>query len=372
MNLRRLLALVRKEYFQIIRDPSSILIAVVLPVLLIFIFAYAVSMDVNEIRIGVVLEDSSPEAQSLARSFMNTKYFSVSTAHDRRVFERDLMAGHLRGVVVIPQNFAKLLNTDTKGAPLQVITDGSEPNTANFVENYSKGVWQIWLAQRHDTEGINLMVPLRMETRIWYNPEIESRNFLLPGALALIMTLIGTLLTALVISREWERGTMEALLSTSITRGELILGKLIPYFALGMLSLFLSFLSIVFLFSVPFRGSAFLFFGVGAVFLLTALGLGLLISTTARNQFVACQLAFLLAFMPSLMLSGFIFEINSMPAAIRLLCHVIPAKYFISCLQSLFLVGTIPAILLPNVLLMLLMSLVFFILTYRKTRKKIE
>ena len=372
MNPRRLNSLVRKEYFQIIRDPSSLLIAVVLPILLIFIFAYAVSMDVNEIRIGLVLEDSSPEAQSLARSFMNTNYFSVSTARDRRAFERALMAGEIRGIVVIPQHFAKLLNGGAGSAPLQVLTDGSEPNTANFVENYSKGVWQIWLAQRRYTAGVDGAMPLQIETRIWYNPEIESRNFLLPGALALIMTLIGTLLTALVISREWERGTMEALLSTSITRGELILGKLIPYFLLGMLSLFLSFLSIVFLFSVPFRGSVVLFFGTGAVFLLTALGLGLLISTTARNQFVACQLAFLLAFMPSLMLSGFIFEINSMPAAIRVLCHVIPAKYFISCLQSLFLVGTIPAIILPNVLLMLVVSLVFFVLTFHKTRKKIE
>lgn len=372
MNLRRLNALVRKEYYQIIRDPSSILIAVVLPVLLIFIFAYAVSMDINDLRIGLVLEDSSPEAQSLARSFMNTKYFTVAAARDRREFERDLMAGHIRGLVVIPQNFTKLLNADSETAPIQVITDGSEPNTANFVENYSKGVWQIWLEQRRYTAGTSFTMPLQVDTRIWYNPEIESRDFLLPGALALIMTLIGTLLTALVISREWERGTMEALLSTSITRGELILGKLIPYFVLGMLSLFLSFLSIVFLFSVPFHGSLIVFFGVGAVFLLTALGLGLFISTAARNQFVACQLAFLTAFMPSLMLSGFIFEISSMPAALRWLCQVIPAKYFISCLQSLFLVGTIPAIIIPNVLLMLLVSLVFFALTFHKTRKKIE
>ena len=230
--------------------------AAVLPLLLIFIFAFAVSLDVNELAVGISVEDDSPEAASFVEAFTSSRYFKVRSARDRRELVPALTAGDIRGIVVIPGDFASRLgNAAGPAAPVQIITDGSEPNTANFVQNYARGAWQVWLRQRALDGGRAAPAPVTVVDRVWYNPELESRNFLLPGALALIMTLIGTLLTALVVAREWERGTMEALLSTSITRGALILGKLLPYFLLGMLSLFLSVSAMVLLFHVPLRGS---------------------------------------------------------------------------------------------------------------------
>lgn len=372
MKLRRLNALMRKEALQIVRDPSSILIAVVLPLLLIFIFAFAVSLDVNELRIGLAVEDGSPEAAGLVEAFTSSRYFQVTLARDRRALEPALAAGTIRGILVIPADFTTQLRTPGGVAPVQIITDGSEPNTANFVKNYAQGAWEVWLRQRGLDDGSPLSSPVSVTARVWYNPELESRYFLLPGALALIMTLIGTLLTALVVAREWERGTMEALLSTPITRGELILGKLLPYFLLGMLSLSLSVAAMVLLFHVPLRGSFPVLAGTGAAFLLVALGMGMLISAGAKNQFVACQVAFLVAFMPGMMLSGFVFEINSMPAPIRLATNVVPAKYFVSCLHSLFLVGDVWRVLLPNLLFLGVVGLILFGLVAAVVRKRID
>ena len=373
MNIRRLNALMPKEALQMIRDPRSILIAAVLPLLLIFIFAFAVSLDVNELAVGIAVEDGSPEAASFVEAFTSSRYFKVRSARDRRELVPALTAGDIRGIVVIPGDFASRLgNAAGPAAPVQIITDGSEPNTANFVQNYARGAWQVWLRQRALDGGRAAPAPVTVVDRVWYNPELESRNFLLPGALALIMTLIGTLLTALVVAREWERGTMEALLSTSITRGELILGKLLPYFLLGMLSLFLSVSAMVLLFHVPLRGSFLVLAGAGAVFLFTALGLGMLISAAARNQFVACQIAFLTAFMPGMMLSGFVFEISSMPLPIRIATNFIPAKYFVSCLHSLFLVGDVWPVLLPNLLFLGAVSVILFGIVIVMVRKRID
>lgn len=371
MKFSRFAALFSKECRQIVRDPSSILIAFVLPIILIIIFTYAVSLDMNHLKIAMILEDDSAPARSLAGAFLANSHFESRVSADRRAFERDLVAGHIRGIVIIPRRFGeKLRQGEIK--PLEVITDGSEPNTANFVQNYAQGVWAVWFGQHQALTGGTLTPTPDSETRIWYNPELESRHFLLPGALALIMTLIGTLLTALVISREWERGTMEALLSTAVTRGELLLGKLVPYFLLGMLSLTLSVAAIILVFHVPFRGSFLLLGASGAVFLFSALGLGLFISTVAKNQFVACQIAFLAAFMPSLMLSGFIFEISSMPAWIQYICNIIPAKYFITCLHSLFLVGNVPALLIPNMAYMAAVGALLLGLTFLLTRPNLE
>ncbi|MBS1371810.1 MAG: ABC transporter permease [Lentisphaeria bacterium] len=362
----------RKETLQIVRDPSSILIAVVLPLLLIFIFAFAVSLDVNKLAVGIAVEDDSPEAASLVEAFTSSRYFGVRATTDRRGLIPLLAAGEIRGIIVIPGDFATRLDTPETIAPVQIITDGSEPNTANFVRNYAQGAWNVWLNQRMRDKGITSSMPVTVLDRVWYNPQLESRFFLLPGALALIMTLIGTLLTALVVAREWERGTMEALLSTSLTRSELIIGKLLPYFGLGMLSLFLSVAAMVLLFGVPLRGSFPVLAGTGAVFLFTALGLGMLISVTARNQFVACQVAFLAAFMPGMMLSGFVFEISSMPLPIRIATNFIPAKYFVSCLHSLFLVGNVWPILLPNLLFLGIVSVAFFGIIAFKVKKRID
>ena len=378
--MRRLMALTRKESLQILRDPSSILIAFVLPLLLLFIFGYGVNLDSNRIRIGLVLEDGSPDTASLATAFSNSRFFTVSTGQDRRVFEPELVAGRLRGIVVIPRGFSAGLiggssgrAGDNSGAmPVQVITDGSEPNIAFFVQNYAKGVIQVWGEHRNEDSGMRSEPLIDVEPRFWYNEELKSRNFLLPGSIAVTMTLIGTLLTALVIAREWERGTMEALMATPVTIIEILLGKLIPYFLLALGSMTVCWLAATLWFDVPFRGSFAALLVITSVFLLTALGQGLLISSLSKNQFLAAQIALMSAFLPALMLSGFVFEIASMEAPVRGFSYLVAARYFVSCLQTLFLTGNIWPMFLFSIGAMLLISAVFFIITARKTVKRLD
>lgn len=373
---RRILALVRKETFQILRDPSSYLMAGVLPLLLLVIFAYGVSLDLRHIAVGMVVEEPSPEADSLAASFRNSRFFEVRLARHRTEVQDDLTSGRLKGIIVLAADFADRLGRgDT--APVQILVDGSDPNTAGLVENYAQGVWLNWLQQ----EGIaasSLAVrsaagPLVVaEPRIWFNPDANSRNFLIPGSVAIIMTLIGTLLTALVVAREWERGTMEALMATPIGRLEFLLGKLIPYFVLGMLAMGLSVAAAVVVFDVPFRGSLGALLLVSAVFLADMLPLGLLISTVTRDQFVASQIALLSGFLPAFWLSGFIFEIDSMPLPIRLLTRVLPARYFVSSLQTLFLAGDVGSVLVPDLLALTILAVVLMAALVRVTRLRLE
>ncbi len=369
---RRLTALIRKEGFQIIRDPSSILICLVLPLILLFLYGYGVSLDLNHLRIGLVLQDTTPAAQSFAESITNSRYFDVTIARHERDLQRDLVKGSIRGIVVVPSYFSAFLERPDTRAPIQVIADGSEPNTANFVQNYVMGAYGKWLTQEHIKSGGATPPGIDIQTRYWYNEELESRFFLIPGSLAIIMTLIGTLLTALVIAREWERGTMESLMSTPVTIVEIILSKLISYFALGMGSMAMCVILSVTLYGVPFRGSILLLAFVSAIFLICALSMGLLISTLSKNQIVASQVAIVIGFLPAYILSGFIFEISSMPFFIRGLTYILPARYFVQCLQTLFLVGNVWKLILINLLPMIGMGLVLFFYTARKTVKRLE
>jgi ABC-2 type transport system permease protein len=368
---RRLWALIRKESLQIVRDPSAILIAFVLPVILLFLFAYAVSLDIRQVPIGVVMESDDAAAQSLAAAFAGSRYFEVQPARDRRGVEAALVADRLRGFVVIPQDFADRLAQ--RQMPLvQVITDGAQPNTASFVASYAQGVIAGWLEARDPAAAARAASGVELEPRFWFNPELETRRALVPGAIAIVMTMIGTLLTALVVAREWERGTMEAMLSTPTSVGELLAGKLLPYFALGLAATVVCALLALFVFDVPLHGSWFALLALSAAFLVPALGQGLLISTLARNQFVASQVALLSGFLPAFLLSGFIFEIASMPAPIRLLTWIVPARYFVSALQTVFLAGDVWALLLPNALAMLAIGAVFYGIARFKTRRSLE
>lgn len=371
-RLRRIKALMIKEFHQIVRDPSSILISLVLPLILLFIYGFGVSLDINHLNIGIVLEQDTPDSQSFAKAFIDSRFFNTKVVRHRQELSIPIIKGEIRGFVVIPSYFSAFQRMPAQIAPIQVIADGSEPNTASFVQNYVLGAWSNWLqvqAVSHDLKGLSLIQP---QTRFWYNEELESRNFLIPGSLAIIMTLIGTLLTALVVSREWERGTMEALMSTRVGIYELIIGKTVPYFLLGMASMTLCVIVAVFFYDVPFRGSWLMLGLVSAVFLWTALGLGLLISSAARNQFVAAQAALVAAFLPGFILSGFIFEITSMPWIIQMITYIIPARYFVTNLQTLFLVGNVWELLLPNLAAMLLIGLILLFLTARKTVKRLD
>ncbi len=371
-SLRRIRALIVKEGLQIIRDPSTLLISVVLPFFLMFLYGYGVSLDLDHLRIGLVLEDNSPEAHDFAYSMYNSPFFDVKTARETRSLLPDIEKGAIRGLVVVPSYFTQFLHRSSTIAPIQVIADGSEPNTANFVQNYVRGAFQSWQQQRIINGRMQNPPLATVLPRFWYNESLESRNFLLPGSLAIIMTLIGTLLTALVVAREWERGTMEALISTTITRFELIIGKLTPYFFLGLLSMALCVVVTIFVFDVPFRGSVVLLGLVSSAFLFCALALGFMISTLAKNQVVAYQISIVTGFLPAYILSGFLFEIASMPWFIQLFTWVIPAKYFVQCLQTLFLVGNVWSLLLFNTLLMLLVGLIFFSIAVRKTVKRLD
>lgn len=361
-----------KEFLQIIRDPSTILISVILPLFLLFLYGYGVSLDLDHLRIGLVREDTSPEANSFAYSLFGSRYFEVKAVSDRRELLYDLERGAIRGFVVIPSYFTQFRHRKGTLAPIQVIADGSEPNTANFVQNYVQGAFQSWLQLEHVSEHLTGLPRIGAQPRFWYNETLESRNFLLPGSLAIIMTLIGTLLTALVVSREWERGTMESLISTSIGRGELIIGKLVPYFFLGMLSMALCVVVTVFFYGVPFRGSIGLLAIVSAVFLFCALGLGFMISTLARSQVVSYQISIVTGFLPAYILSGFLFEIFSMPLWIQFLTYLMPARYFVQSLQTLFLVGNVWRLILFNILPMLGIGLIFFLIAIKKTVKRLD
>lgn len=369
-DLRRLIALVRKESLQAMRDPSTILIALVLPVVLLFLFAYAVSLDVREVRIGVVLESDGASAQSLAAAFAGTRYLEVTPARDRREVADQVVSGKLRGFVVIAQDFERRIATPEPGPLVQVITDGSQPNTANFVANYAQGVVQTWQAGR---SGAAAQAPaIALEPRYWFNPELESRRSLVPGAIAIVMTIIGTMLTALVVAREWERGTMEAVLSTPASVVEILIGKLLPYFVLGMLATIGSALLAIYVFDVPLRGSWLALLVLSAVFLIPALGQGLLISALTKNQFLASQIALFSGFLPSFLLSGFLFEIDAMPLTIQAITYLIPARYFVASLQTVFLAGDVWAVFLPNLAAMATIGVFFLVIAKRKTRKNLE
>jgi ABC-2 type transport system permease protein len=380
MSPRRLGALVRKETLQVVRDPSAILMAFVLPAILLFLFAYAVSLDVRNVRIGVVLEDDGAAARELAAAFAASRYFDVTPARHRREVEDLVVSGKLRGVVVIPQGFDRRLASPVPGAApmIQVLTDGAQPNTASFVSGYADGVLATWLENRAGTRsggarpGGTRPPRVVLEPRVWFNPEVESRKFLVPGSIAIIMTTIGTLLTALVVAREWERGTMEALFSTPAGIFEILLGKLLPYFALGLLATLGCGLLAVTVFGVPLRGSWLALMTLSASFLVPALGQGLLISALARNQFVAAQAAVFSGFLPAFLLSGFLFEIESMPLVIRLFTYVIPARYFVAGLQTVFVAGDVWAQFVPDVLAMLAIGSIFFAVTASRTRKSLD
>jgi ABC-2 type transport system permease protein len=368
----RLKALIIKESFQIVRDPSAILISVVLPALLIFIYAFGVSLDLNHLRLGLVTEDTSPSATSLYRSFLDSRYFDVTLAQDKRELLLDLERGALRGIVVVPAYFSQFRYGGQEVAPIQVIADGSEPNTANFVQNYVSSAFQNWLEQEQVSSNQKGLPIINIQSRVWYNEQLESRYFLLPGSLAITMTLIGILLTALVVAREWERGTMEALMSTPVGIYELIIGKLIPYFILGILSMSICFVLTVFGFSIPFRGSLWLLALVTIAFLFCALALGLMISTLSKNQLVAFQVSVIAGFLPAYILSGFLFEISSMPLYIRWLTYFMPARYFVLCLQTLFLVGNVWKLIFLNILPMLGIGAIFTMITAFKTVKRLD
>jgi ABC-2 type transport system permease protein len=371
LNFQRTSALIKKEFFQMARDPASFLIAVVMPIILLFVFGTGISLDMNNIKLGLAMEDTSPLSQSFAESLRNSRFFTVTAERNREPLNRMLDNGEIHGYVVIPEYFSRDFFNPGRQAPIQVIADGSVPNTAGFVHNYVRGAWVNWEAIRNQ-DGSSSGPNITAEPRYWYNEDLQSSFFLVPGTIAVIMTLIGTMLTAVVVSREWEKGTMECLLATPATVGELMVSKVIPNFCLGMGSLFFCTLIAIFIYGVPFRGSVLILGLVSAIFLLAALAIGLFISTITKDQFFASQMSIVSSYLPSFILSGFIFEITSMPYPIQLITYIVPARYYVTALHTIFLAGDVWRLTLFTMGALLTFALVIYSLTYAIFRKRLD
>ena len=369
--LMRLRGILRKEVLQILRDPSSIALAIVLPLVLLFIFGYGLSLDAENVPVAVVLKDNGSAARDLAARFDQSPYFK--TIHLTSMAEAMNLLNQRRvdGIVHLQSNFSSSLFNRNQ-SPIQVIVNGIDANRARLIQGYTRGVLQKWIELRQ-ARGEPVVSPsVEVSQRIWFNEAAVSRNFLVPGLITLIMTLIGILLTALVVAREWERGTMEAILVTPIRRVELLLGKMVPYFILGMLGMGLSVIVGTTLFHVPFRGSTVTLFILSALFMLASLGFGLLISAAVRVQFVAAQISIVAGFLPAFFLSGLVFDLDSTPRFIQIVSHVVPARYFVSISHTLFMAGDVWAVLLPNALALAVMAVLFTSLAFRKITKRLE
>jgi ABC-2 type transport system permease protein len=369
--LMRLRGFLRKEALQIRRDPSSIALALVLPLALLFIFGYGVSLDAENVPIAIVLDDNSPTARELAARFDLSAYFKADYVKSMPEAVDRLNQGHVDGIVRVQSDFSSRLDTRNQ-APVQLIVNGIDANRARLIQGYARGVLQTWTALRRARGKAGADPAVEISQRVWFNEAAVSRNFLVPGLITLIMTLSGILLTALVVAREWERGTMEAILVTPLRRIDLLLGKVLPYFFLGMLGMVLSVVVGTTLFHVPFRGSLGALIVLSALFMLASLGFGLFISAAIRVQFVAAQISIIAGFLPALFLSGLLFDLESTPRFIQIISHVVPARYFVTISHTLFMAGDIWPVLLPNALALLVMAAVFISLAFRKITKRLE
>lgn len=367
-SLRRICALVRKEGWQLLRDPSSIAIGIVMPVALLILFGYGINLDVKNVPVAIVMEDASSTAQGVASAFELSSYFSATPVKTMAEAEDQLMASQVRAIVRIPPDFAR--SQQSGNAQIQIVVNGSDANTARISLSYAQaaiGTWAAKEAARGGTTGSGITI----ESRLWFNEANDSTYFLVPGLIVLVMTLIGALLTALVMAREWERGTFEALFVTPVHSLEILLGKTVPYFLLGLAGLALCVIGSKLLFGVPLRGSLLILTFVSMLYLLVALGLGLVISSATKSQFVASQVTMFATFLPAMMLSGFMYDVRSMPVAVQVITYIFPARYFVTLLQTLFLAGNIWNVILPNAAVLAAMAAALLSLSVRLTRKRI-
>ncbi len=370
MNLRRLLAVSRKEVLQLRRDRRSMTLAFLLPLLLLLLFGYAISWDVRDVPTAVWDADRTPESRALLAAFWSSGYFSeVARVDDERAVRAALDRGEALLVLVVPRGFARDLGAGETAA-VQAIVDGSDANTATIALAYARAI-VLGQGARIRFEESRPPLPLRIESRVWYNEELRSRNMIVPGLVAVIMMIIAAMLTSLTLSREWERGTMEQLASTPVTRAEVVLGKLLPYLAIGMVDVAATSVVGVLLFGVPFRGSVLLLAVLSFLFLLGASGIGIFVSAGSRSQLLATQVAMIVSYLPSLLLSGFMFAISSMPAPLRAITYLIPARYFLVVTRGIFLKGVGIEVLRGEAALMALFALAGVTLAIVRFKKEL-
>lgn len=334
----------RKEWVQLRRDPRSMVLAFGMPLLMLLFFGYAISWDIRDIRIAVIDQDRTASSRRLVEVFEASGYFSVVDHPETTAgIDDDLLHGRVTGGLVIPPGFARDLAAG-RPAPVQLLLDGSDANTATVALNYSSAV-AAGFSRDVLLQGRRIEAPASAETRIWYNPTLASSNMIVPGLIAVIMSIIAAMLTALTIAREWERGTMEQLAATPVHRLEVVFGKLLPYLGIGLFDVATTVAAGVLIFDVPLRGSILLLGTMTLLFLLGALGLGMFVSAVLKSQVLATQVAMVVTYLPALLLSGFLFDIASMPAALRAVSFIVPAKYYITVTRGVFLKGIGPDVL---------------------------
>jgi ABC-2 type transport system permease protein len=378
MKPHRIKAVAKKEFLHIIRDPRSLGMGIVIPMILLFLFGYALTLDVDRVPLIVWDQSGTPASRELTSRFSGSRYFSLRAHTDNyREIERAIDTREALIALIIPTDFARRVAAG-KGTSVQAILDGSDPNTATFALGYAETIVSgfsrdIVLRQMRLRSGNEpRLARLDVRPRVWFNTDMVSKNYIFPGLIAVIMMIIAALLTSLTVAREWETGTMEQLISTPLTGGELILGKLIPYFTIGILDLILSVLVGEFIFDIPLRGSLPLLFGLSMVFLVGALSLGILISIVTKSQLVASQLALVATMLPAFLLSGFIFPIDTMPAPIRAITHIITARYFVTILRGIYLKDVGLGVMAGEVALLAVFAVIVIALSVRKFRKRIE
>ncbi len=367
MNIKTIKALVIKETKQIKRDVSSILVAFIIPLTLLLIFGYGLSFDIKHIRIDLVQQDSGRIAEDLVDLYTHSEYFNTNVVRSTQEAKGNMESGATMGSIIIPEGFSQKVERGDK-AEIQVVSDGTDPNTAAYIESYAMGVYNKYIASRSRAldKSINII------NRLWFNPTTESIHFMMSGALTMVLAIVGTFLTSLVVAKEWERGTMESMIATPVSINEIIFSKVIPYFGLCVIALAFTLLYAKFAFQAPFEGS-FLSLGlVSSIFIVVSLLIGLIVSTGAKDQFVAAMGSVTLTFLPTMMLSGFIFEIKSMPVWLQFFSYIFPAKYYVSSIRTICMVGDVWEIILRDSAILLVMAYGLFKVLKKQLRKNVE
>ena len=375
MNLKRVQAIARKEFIQIIRDYRSLALAIVVPILLLILFGFALSLDVNNVPLVIWDQDKSQTSLDFLLNFKNSRYFKiVGYFDDYTHLQNYILRSKALMAMVIPKDFSANLHAG-EAASVQLLVDGSDSNTATLAIGYVTSVISSYnvklLKKFFSGRAAGVFSPIELRPRVWFNADLKSKNYIIPGLIAVIMMIIVAQLASITVAREWERGTMEQLISTPVKKGELLLGKFMPYFVVGFIDLLIAVGMTRFVFFVPLRGNLILLFIFSSIFLAGALAQGLYFSVFAKNQRLAMQLAILTTFLPTFLLSGFVYPIYNMPRIIQIITYALPARYFIVIIKGLYLKGEGLRTLWPQVLFLILFAVVMNIFTYRKFEKKI-
>jgi ABC-2 type transport system permease protein len=377
MKLSRTWAIAKKEFFHIYRDPRSLALVILMPAILMLLFGYAVTLDVKKVPMAVLDRDQSQESLSFIHRFSASPYFNlIMFVRDEKEMRRAIDTAEVKMGLVLPWDFSKTIKAGRK-ASVQVLLDGTDSNAANIILSYVQAIARQYTQEKTSLKvermgRVRLDLPVEGRTRIWFNEDLESKNYFIPGLVAVIMSIIGVLLTGQVIVREWEKGTMELLISTPVRKGELIIGKLFPYFFLGLLDLSLAVLMGRWVFQVPFRGSMMLLFLLSCIYTLVALALGLTISVVARTQLLANQMAMVIGFLPTFLLSGFTFVIANMPIWLQVITYGIAPRYYVTAVKEIFLKGTDISFLWTETLVLIGMAIAGLWVATRSFKKELR